>query len=157
MTRCLVTLGLCMALAAPAAAQSPGDEGVGPGRTQRPPRREAPEEAEEQGADESAEEDRGPRRDRGERGERGPGEDRGGREGFGGFRRPNPMFEAIDANGDGTINNVELRKAIAALRKLDADGDGNITLAEATPQGLAATGFTIPSCPIRSARSRLRR
>jgi Ca2+-binding EF-hand superfamily protein len=45
------------------------------------------------------------------------------------------MFEAIDANGDGTINNAELRKAIAALRKLDADGDGNITLAEATPQG----------------------
>jgi Ca2+-binding EF-hand superfamily protein len=98
-------------------------------------RREAAEETDEQGADESAEEERAPRRDRGERGERGQGDDRGGREGFGGFRRPNPMFEAIDVNGDGTINNAELRKAIAALRKLDADGDGNITLAEATPQG----------------------
>jgi Ca2+-binding EF-hand superfamily protein len=130
MTRCLVTLGLCTVLAAPAAAQSPGDEGVGPGRTTQ--RQQPREDTEEQPADEPADEDRGPRR---ERGERGQDEDRGGRGGFGGFRRPNPLFEAIDANGDGSINNAELRKAIAAIKKLDADGDGNITLAEASPQG----------------------
>lgn len=55
----------------------------------------------------------------------------------GGFWRmgppPNPMFTAIDADGDGVITKVELRKAIAALKKLDADGDGNITLAEVSP------------------------
>jgi Ca2+-binding EF-hand superfamily protein len=45
--------------------------------------------------------------------------------------RSNAMFEAIDADGDGTITKVELRKAIRALRTLDTDSDGNITLAEA--------------------------
>jgi len=53
-----------------------------------------------------------------------------------GFRRmgppPNPMFTAIDVDGDGVITKAELRKAIVALKKLDADGDGNITLAEVT-------------------------
>jgi Ca2+-binding EF-hand superfamily protein len=127
-----VTLGLSLALVAPAAAQSPGDEGPAPvGR--RPAQQPFAEE--EPPADEEADQERS-RRGRGERSaedeERG---DRGSRGGFGGFRRPNPMFEAIDANGDGSINNTELRKAIAALKKLDADGDGNITLAEASPQG----------------------
>jgi Ca2+-binding EF-hand superfamily protein len=45
------------------------------------------------------------------------------------------MFEAIDADGDQVITNNELRRAIAALKKLDADGDGNITLAEVSPPG----------------------
>jgi Ca2+-binding EF-hand superfamily protein len=48
---------------------------------------------------------------------------------------PNPMFTAIDADGDGVITKAELRKAIVALKKLDADKDGNITLAEASPMG----------------------
>lgn len=43
---------------------------------------------------------------------------------------PNAMFAAIDADGDGVISKTELRKAIAALKKLDTDNDGNITLAE---------------------------
>jgi Ca2+-binding EF-hand superfamily protein len=43
---------------------------------------------------------------------------------------PNPMFAAIDTDGDGVINKVELRKAIKALKALDTDSDGNITLAE---------------------------
>ena len=47
----------------------------------------------------------------------------------------NPMFEAIDADGDGVITKSELRRAIVQLRKLDTDKDGNITLAEVSPQG----------------------
>lgn len=57
-----------------------------------------------------------------------------GRRGRGDRRPPNPMFEAIDVDGDLVITKQELRKAIAALQQLDADGDGNITLAEASPQ-----------------------
>lgn len=44
---------------------------------------------------------------------------------------PNAIFAAIDSDGDGIISKVELKKAIAALKKLDADNDGSITLAEA--------------------------
>lgn len=89
-----------------------------------------------------------PRGGRGERGERGGfgrggeggferggdnGEEGGrgfGRGGFGG-RRGNPLFSALDTDGDGSISKVELRKAVANLAKLDADGDGNITQEEA--------------------------
>lgn len=65
------------------------------------------------------------------RGEDPRGEGRGRPE-----RRPpsNPMFEAIDADRDGVITKLELRKAVAALAQLDADGDGKITLAEASPE-----------------------
>jgi Ca2+-binding EF-hand superfamily protein len=41
------------------------------------------------------------------------------------------MFDAIDADGDGTITTRELRRAVVALKKLDADGDGNLTRDEA--------------------------
>jgi Ca2+-binding EF-hand superfamily protein len=41
------------------------------------------------------------------------------------------MFDAIDADGDGTITMRELRKAVVALRKLDVDEDGNLTREEA--------------------------
>jgi Ca2+-binding EF-hand superfamily protein len=49
--------------------------------------------------------------------------------------RSNAMFAAIDANGDGVITKIELRKAIKALQTLDTDGDGSITLAEANVGG----------------------
>ncbi len=49
--------------------------------------------------------------------------------------RSNAMFDAIDADTDGVISKVELRKAIRALRTLDTDSDGNITLAEANVGG----------------------
>lgn len=50
----------------------------------------------------------------------------------------NAMFSVIDANGDGAITMRELRKAVAALKKLDSDGDGVITLAEVSqPAGPA--------------------
>lgn len=63
-----------------------------------------------------------------------------GPDGPGAFRGPmgprsNPMFEAIDADGDGVITRTELRKAIVQLRKLDTDKDGNITLAEVSAKG----------------------
>lgn len=51
---------------------------------------------------------------------------------------PNPMFAAIDANGDGVITTKELRKAVAALKKMDTDRDGNITLAEVNAQVMPA-------------------
>jgi len=42
------------------------------------------------------------------------------------------MFSnAIDADGDGTITTRELRRAVVALKQLDANKDGKITLAEA--------------------------
>jgi len=44
----------------------------------------------------------------------------------------NAMFDAIDADGDGAISMRELRKAVVALKQLDADKDGKITQAEAT-------------------------
>ncbi len=140
MARSFCTLALCLLTAAPVLAQAPGDEGPGSnaGRAARRPARSATPAADEELMDEdsadSTERERG-RRERTDdrRGRRGPGEE-GGRFG-GGMRRGNPMFEAIDVDGDGSISTVELRKAVASLKKLDADGDGNITLAEASPQG----------------------
>jgi Ca2+-binding EF-hand superfamily protein len=95
-----------------------------------------------------------PRGQRGERGDRGgfgrgeggrgseTGEDGGrgfGRGGFGG-RRGNPLFSALDTDGDGSISKAELRKAVANLAKLDADGDGNITQEEAGAGGPGGPG-----------------
>lgn len=65
----------------------------------------------------------------GGRGEGGAG---GGRGGFGNF--PNPIFDAIDKDGDGVISAQELEGAVAALKALDKDGDGKITREEVRPQ-----------------------
>ncbi|MGD9633119.1 MAG: EF-hand domain-containing protein [Pirellulales bacterium] len=40
---------------------------------------------------------------------------------------PNTMFDAIDTDHDGAITMRELRKAVVALKQLDADKDGKIT------------------------------
>jgi Ca2+-binding EF-hand superfamily protein len=48
---------------------------------------------------------------------------------------PNAMFAAIDVDADGVITKNELRRAVAQLRKLDTDQDGNLTLAEVSPAG----------------------
>jgi Ca2+-binding EF-hand superfamily protein len=48
---------------------------------------------------------------------------------------PNAMFSAIDVDSDGIISKAELRRAVAQLRKLDTDKDGNITLAEVSVGG----------------------
>lgn len=46
---------------------------------------------------------------------------------------PNPLFDLIDADGDGAITMRELRKAAASLKQLDVDRDGKITKDEAAP------------------------
>jgi Ca2+-binding EF-hand superfamily protein len=48
----------------------------------------------------------------------------------GGPNAASAIFAALDVDGDGTISKAELRKAVVSLRKLDADNDGALTLAE---------------------------
>ncbi len=70
----------------------------------------------------------------GQKGQKGgPG---GGNFGGGGdgFRPPqHPLEMALDANGDGVIDAKELANAVAALKKLDKNGDGRITEDEYRP------------------------
>jgi Ca2+-binding EF-hand superfamily protein len=47
------------------------------------------------------------------------------------FMRLDPIFAAIDADGNGEITPAELAGAPAALKKLDKDGDGRLTPDEA--------------------------
>jgi Ca2+-binding EF-hand superfamily protein len=49
--------------------------------------------------------------------------------------RGNPLFAALDTNGDGVIDATEINNAPAALRKLDKNGDGKITREEVRPAG----------------------
>jgi Ca2+-binding EF-hand superfamily protein len=138
MARCFWTLALCLLMSAVATAQAPGDEGPGDGAGSAARRARQPAVEPEEEMEEPAEGERGRRRGRGEEsdespGRGGPGEDRG-RFG-GGFRRGNPIFEALDTDGDQSISAAELRRAAASLKKLDVDGDNKITLAEASPAG----------------------
>lgn len=57
---------------------------------------------------------------------------------------PNAMFNAIDADGDGSITMRELRKAVVALKKLDANKDGKITLAETMLAQSGSNGSAAP-------------
>ena len=110
---------LACGLAVPAAAQFDEEEGF----------------STEDGSPADREEGRGEFRGRGERGERGGPGERGGR-----GPRPNPFFEALDADGDGMINNRELRQALKVLKSFDTDGDGNISLEEFSPRGPGGRG-----------------
>ncbi len=56
---------------------------------------------------------------------------------------PNTLFAALDIDGDGVVSKVELRRAMASLKKLDADNDGSLTLAECGG-GVAAAGGAAP-------------
>lgn len=47
--------------------------------------------------------------------------------------RMNPLFAALDANGDGVIDEQEIANAPAALKKLDRNGDGKLTEEEVRP------------------------
>src|SRR6266850_5763455 len=51
------------------------------------------------------------------------------------FRRlpPPPLFAALDANHDGAIDETEIANASAALRTLDKNGDGKLTMDELMP------------------------
>lgn len=44
-----------------------------------------------------------------------------------------PLFKALDTNEDGTLSAEELTAATASLKKLDRDGDGQITRREIMP------------------------
>ncbi|MBI5801542.1 MAG: hypothetical protein HZA92_12590 [Verrucomicrobia bacterium] len=58
----------------------------------------------------------------------------GGPGGEGGFRPPKPPIEAaLDVNGDGIIDAKELAAAAAALKRLDKNGDGQLTEDEYRP------------------------
>lgn len=47
--------------------------------------------------------------------------------------RFNPIFAALDTNGDGVIDAQEIANAAASLKKLDRNGDGKITEDEVRP------------------------
>lgn len=67
--------------------------------------------------------ERGDRRDQGERGERGGAP----------MRFMNPVVVALDTDGDGTISAAEMANAAASLKKLDKNGDGQLTPDELRP------------------------
>jgi hypothetical protein len=48
--------------------------------------------------------------------------------------RPMPIIEALDQNKDGTIDASEIAKASEALKKLDKNGDGQLTPEEYRPR-----------------------
>ena len=75
--------------------------------------------------------------DRAER-PRGP-EDRGPGRGFG--RMQMPLMLALDADRDGEISAEEIKNAVAALKKLDRDGNGKLTQEELRPQFGGPGGF----------------
>jgi Ca2+-binding EF-hand superfamily protein len=60
----------------------------------------------------------------------GGGEGRRGEGGREGGPPRDPLFSALDLNGDGTISADEIAAAPASLRKLDTNGDGVLSFAE---------------------------
>jgi Ca2+-binding EF-hand superfamily protein len=85
--------------------------------------------------DQGAPHDQGNQGAQGYRGNRQRGDAFGGPGGFGGRGgRSNPLFEALDGDGDQMLTARELRKAATAIRTLDKDGDGAISVEEASPQ-----------------------
>ena len=81
----------------------------------------------------------------GERGERGgqerggemrrggPGGSGGGRPDMGRMMQMMPVIAALDADKDGTISSDEINNAVAALKKLDKNGNGSIDAEEMRP------------------------
>ncbi len=73
-----------------------------------------------------------------DRGDRSAGRERrpsGGNVAEGWRPPPSPIIEALDANGDGTIEADEIAGAAAALKALDKDGNGRLTADEYRPRG----------------------
>lgn len=63
----------------------------------------------------------------------GPGGGPGPGPGGPGRRPPPPIIVALDANHDGIIDETEIANAPAALRTLDKNGDGKLTMDELLP------------------------
>ena len=57
----------------------------------------------------------------------------GAGQGPGGNHPVPPLIQALDANGDGTIDAQEIANSSAALKTLDANGDGQLTHDEFCP------------------------
>lgn len=57
------------------------------------------------------------------------------------FIRMDPVLAAVDSNGDGLISAEELRNAAESVRKLNKDGDGEVSREEAMPSGGRGRGF----------------
>jgi collagen type III alpha len=56
-----------------------------------------------------------------------------------------PIMQALDANGDGTIDENEIDGAVIALKKLDKNGDRKLTQEELRPAGFGGgPGFGGP-------------
>lgn len=126
----LMALGLALPALTLAQDNRDGDDARPPRRDGPPPREMRGREARDGDRDEA----RGPARDRfqSRRGARGDGERPGGPDGL---RRmpPPPLVGALDANRDGVIDEAEIRHAPEALRKLDKNDDGKLTLDELRP------------------------
>src|SRR6185369_8879454 len=68
------------------------------------------------------------------RGPRHSNQEGGPQGGFDGPRRPPPpIIAALDANHDGVIDETEIANASAALKSLDKNGDGKLTIEELRP------------------------
>ncbi len=55
-----------------------------------------------------------------------------------GFMRVHPVLAALDSDHDGVISRPELNASAAALRTLDQDNDGRLTIDEVLPDPIAA-------------------
>jgi hypothetical protein len=70
-----------------------------------------------------------------------PGGSRRGHGGPGAGRRPpSPIIAALDLNRDGVISADEIAKAPESLKKLDKNGDGQLTRDELRPPGRSPGG-----------------
>lgn len=59
-----------------------------------------------------------------------------------------PLMIALDADGDGEISASEIEGAVAALKKLDKNSDGKLTVAELMPEGMpGGPGMGFPGGP----------
>ncbi len=73
-----------------------------------------------------------------------PPQNRDGAPGFDGPRPIPPLMSALDANRDGVIDEAEIKNAPEALRKLDKNGDGKLTLEELRPRRPDGAGDAAP-------------
>ena len=55
-----------------------------------------------------------------------------------GFMRDDPVVSALDADRDGVISVAEIANASAALKSLDRNGDGKLSLDEMRPAGMGS-------------------